>query len=365
MSLAELEIKENRVRTMMAQKGLDALLVRGVSNFAWLTDGAANYVSINSAEGNTWLLLTPKAKYVICNNIEATRLQAEEDLESQGCTYEITPWYMAEDTVGRLTQGMTLGADGVYLDAENVSGDLAEQRARLLPDEQNLLRRIAIRTGEAMQAAVLQAEAGMTEHQLAGILAQEVRGRGMTPIVDLVGTDQRIWDHRHPLPTDKALERYAMLVVGARYRGLVAAVTRQVHIGPLPDEVRRRQEAVAQVDAALIAATRPGTAVKEIFERAVEAYANVGFPDEWKHHHQGGAIGYEAREYKANPNSTETVELGQAFAWNPSIAGAKSEDTILVTEKGNEILTAVGDWPTIPVEINGEIIHRPGIKEIS
>lgn len=364
MSLAELQIKENRVREMMEQKGLDALLVRGVSNFAWLTDGASNYVSVNSGDGNTWLLLTPEAKYVLCNNIEATRLQAEEDLESQGCQYEITPWHAADNVVDRLTRGMKLGVDGPYGDAMNVAGELAKWRCLLLKGEQDLLRRIAADAGEAMQAAALQAKPGMTEHEIAGVLAREVRSRGMVPIVNLVGVDQRIWKHRHPLPTNLAMERYAMLIVGARYRGLVGAVTRMVHYGPLPDEVRRRQEAVAQVDGALIAATRPGANVADILQVAVDAYARVGFPDEWQYHHQGGAIGYEAREFKATPQSTEIVQLGQAYAWNPSIAGAKSEDTILVTESGNDILTAVGDWPTIPVEVDGVTIERPWIKEI-
>jgi hypothetical protein len=35
-----------------------------------------------------------------------------------------------------------------------------------------------------------------------------------------------------------------------------------------------------------------------------------------------------------------------AFAWNPTIQGAKSEDTVLVTENGFEVLTATGEWPT-------------------
>ncbi|MDT8304742.1 MAG: hypothetical protein RRC07_02300 [Anaerolineae bacterium] len=39
--------------------------------------------------------------------------------------------------------------------------------------------------------------------------------------------------------------------------------------------------------------------------------------------------------------------MGQVFAWNPSIAGTKSEDTILAGESGNEILTAMDGWLTV------------------
>ena len=32
---------------------------------------------------------------------------------------------------------------------------------------------------------------------------------------------------------------------------------------------------------------------------------------------------------------------GQVFAWNPSITGVKSEDTILIRENGNEVLASL------------------------
>ena len=38
--------------------------------------------------------------------------------------------------------------------------------------------------------------------------------------------------------------------------------------------------------------------------------------------------GYEAREITATPTTDQPILMGQAFAWNPSIKGAKSEDTI-------------------------------------
>jgi antitoxin VapB len=129
--------------------------------------------------------------------------------------------------------------------------------------------------------------------------------------------------------------------------------------------VRRKQEAVAQVDATFIAATRPGARLSDVFKRGMEAYAQVGYPDEWKLHHQGGLAGYEPRECVATLDSTEEVYAGQAFAWNPSITGTKSEDTIIVNEMGCEIITAMEDWPQIPVQMEGQLIERPAIVEVS
>jgi antitoxin VapB len=54
-----------------------------------------------------------------------------------------------------------------------------------------------------MKAAIDQVRPGQSEHEIAAILGVETQRRGMTPIVDLIATDQRIFDYRHPVPTDK------------------------------------------------------------------------------------------------------------------------------------------------------------------
>ena len=138
-----------------------------------------------------------------------------------------------------------------------------------------------------------------------------------------------------------------------------------IHFGRLPDELRRKAELVAQVDAAIIAATRPGRTLGEIFQHAVQAYARAGFPDEWRLHHQGGLAGYEPREITVTPESTEAVSLGQAYAWNPSITGAKSEDTILVTQNGNDVLTETPGWPALTANVGELAFTRPAIMELT
>ena len=152
-----------------------------------------------------------------------------------------------------------------------------------------------------MDQAIRAVRPGMTEFQIAGLLAEASQSRGVQPIVNLIATDQRIYTFRHPLPTAKTLERYAMMVLCGRAHGLVCSLTRLVHFGPLPAELRRKAEAVAVIDAAFIAATRPGRTLGDVLARAVQAYADSGFADEWRLHHQGGPAGYEPRERIATP----------------------------------------------------------------
>jgi antitoxin VapB len=58
---------------------------------------------------------------------------------------------------------------------------------------------------------------------------------------------------------------------------------------------------------------------------------------------------------------TEVVRIGQVYAWNPSITGIKSEDTILVAAIGNEVLTAIDSWPRLSVEVDGQLWERPAV----
>jgi len=86
-------------------------------------------------------------------------------------------------------------------------------------------------------------------------------------------------------------------------------------------------------------ATRPGLTLADAFEDCRSFYAEEGYPDEWRLHHQGGMTGYASREVIATPRTHQSIELGQAFAWNPSITGAKAEETFVLTESGPEVIT--------------------------
>lgn len=361
----ELDRKLERVRRLLDQHQLDALLLQKVSSFAWATCGAASYINTAASNGTADLLITPSGRYLITNNIEATRLEQEEKLAEQGWEFRVGPWYESQEAIARLSKGLKLGVDGPFHGATDLSDEMSRLRANLLPEEVERFRVLCRLCAEAMDATIRAVRPGQTEYEISGLLAHESDKRGAQAIVNLIATDERVFRFRHPLPTGKRLESYAMLVLCGRQNGLVCSVTRLVHFGPLPDELCRKTEAVATVDATFIAATRPGQMLGTIFQTAVEAYARAGFPDEWQYHHQGGPAAYEPREYVATPGSADTVLVDQVYAWNPSIAGTKSEDTILIGEEGNEVLTEIEGWPMLDVTLDSQTFGRPAILEIT
>lgn len=362
--MTEYAQKQTRIKMLLDQHKLDGLLLRRASSFAWATCGAASYVNTASSFGEASLLITAQHRYLVTNSIEAPRIELEEKLKYQGWEFVVSPWYKNEDNIAKLTKGLKFGADSPYPGMVDLSSEMARLRANLTQEEGVRFRVLGRLCAEAMDNAIRATQPGDTEHQIAARLDFESRNRGIQPIVNLIATDERIFTYRHPLPTFKALDRYAMLVLCGRRWGLVCSITRLIHFGALPDDLRRKADAVAMVDATYIAATRPGNDLDQVFQRGVEAYAAAGFAGEWQLHHQGGPAGYEPREYIAKPGLKEVVLLGQAYAWNPSITGAKSEDTIQVAEHGNEILTAIPGWPMIEIQIEGKTYARPAILEV-
>ena len=97
----------------------------------------------------------------------------------------------------------------------------------------------------------------------------------------------------------------------------------------------------------------------EVFRCIIGAYEKAGYKDEWHNHHQGGPTGYRTRDAIATENCDLKIETNTALAWNPSLPGTKSEDTILVTEKGRENLTRGEDWKYISIDTDEGKVERP------
>ncbi len=348
--MSEIEDKLGRIRRWLEAHQRDALYLQRTSSFAWATCGAASFVNLASTEGAASLLITHDKQYLFTSNIEAPRLEKEEKLASQGWDFRVTPWYTSHNEAAALMTGQRVASDCAFPGAQDCSSELARLRANLTPEEGQRFRVLGKYCAQAMEAAIKTVRPGQAEYEIAAHLAGEVEIRGAQVIVNLVAVDERISLYRHPLPTLKKLSKYAMLVVCGRQEGLVCSITRLVHFGRLPEEIQQKSQALAGIDAAMIAATRPGRSLGEIFQVSIDGYTRAGYPDEWQLHHQGGPAGYEPREYYATPGSTDQVSVGQAYAWNPSITGCKSEDTILVGVASNEILTEMPGWPTISVD---------------
>ncbi len=258
-------------------------------------------------------------------------------------------------------EGRRLGADVAAPGFVDLSAEIQSCRRPFRPEEVRRLRALAADLSEVFEASADRVRPGMTEWEVAGLLSGEALARGAQVAVLLVGADERARRWRHPLMAGRRVERYVLMGMVVQRGGLHAALSRAIHFGPLPDELRRRQEAVTGVLAALVDRCRPGVRLREALAAAQEAYAAAGFPEEWRRHHQGGTIGYLPREQVATPASEVELVAEQACAWNPTVEGAKAEETVLVAVEGPEILTCTPSWPEIRHRVGGTVVLGAGI----
>lgn len=350
----EVDAKLARVRAYLSDTGVEGVLLGRQDNFAWLTGGRDNHVAAGSDVGVAALLVTKDAAVALCDRIEAGRMR-DEEIGGQSWDWRVYDWYRpgaraaaVREVVGERPFASDLPGAAVPLDAR-----FDALRADLLPAEVERYRELARQATIGVVETCQHVHVGHTEHEIAADLSRRVRAHGIRPSVVLVAVDDRIAKYRHPIPTDRPIRDYGMVVLGGVKWGLSVSITRFVTFHPLGEELRRKWRDVSQIAAYFTLATRPGRAWGEIFRGATELYAQLGWPDEWELHHQGGPTGYRGREFTATFDSPGVVAPHQAAAWNPSITGTKSEDTIISTAEGHELLTRHGEWPTIDVEQDG------------
>ncbi|HJU41979.1 MAG TPA: M24 family metallopeptidase [Vicinamibacterales bacterium] len=366
----EIDDKVDRLARLAVSRGLGGILLNTQPNFAWLSGGRSNQIDGSRETGSGNLLVSARGeRYVVANNIEMPRLQ-EEALAGLAFAPSEYAWTHEQADPGtaiataRRVVGGDIGCDAPLAGGTLIDTVIAGTRALLTLEEVDRYRALGHDLGSTIGEVCRTLAPGLTEIDIARRTGAAVACIGARAIVNLVAADDRMARYRHPAPTAKPWRKQVLIVVCAQRHGLVAALSRIVADGAVPGDLERRTAATASVFAGLTGATRPGACGADLFCAAAKAYAAAGFPGEETRHHQGGATGYRSREWIAHPESRETVQARQAFAWNPSVTGTKVEETVLVTEQGFEVMTTSPGWPSIPIQLNGTRLSAPGILTI-
>ena len=349
--MTELETKLSKVRAILDSKGLGAVRLRGVDWFAWATCGGSNVVLLAAETGVAEVLITKDGAWVLTDVIEEARLREEE--VPAGLPVWACPWTersRQNDFVQERRGKGPVASDRPAAGEVGLPVELVELRSALMPEELERYRALGRESAEAMTEVLQAAKPEWTGWQLAGAGSEVLWARGIHPTLTLVGEERRVPIYRHATASRERLGARAMLVFCARRHGLFANFTRFVYFRQPTAEEKKLAADVARVEAAGLKASRPGATLGQVYSALVNAYAETGHPGGEKLHHQGGSCGYLSRDVVAMPGSTVVLQKNNAVAWNPSLPGAKIEDTIVVSDAGMEVLTVDPRWPTFKVE---------------
>ncbi len=378
-------LKRQLFQSFLLERDAGGILLSKRSNFACLTVGGRNYVNTASEMGASSVLLTAKGEMAyVGNNIEQPRMM-DEELADFGLQARSFFWYEAVDKALSAFSHLTLVSDDGSA-GENVHNYLDYVRSLLTDVEVEKYRRLGGIAAQCMTEVCAGIKKGMSEQEIGAQVVCGASRKGIAVPVVLVAADNRVAKYRHPLPTENSLlagepdaqqkrvEKYVMVVGCFEKEGLVVSLTRFKAVSDLDEEILERYRRIACVDADIMAATKPGVTLGDVLEEAQRAYQRHGFTPksadpltvgEWQNHHQGGLTGYGSRTIKAVPRDPTEIlsphypgrlkeyfgveaSFAQAFAWNPSAPGVKSEDTFILFDDGSkEILTRTPQFPNV------------------
>jgi antitoxin VapB len=357
----ELNAKHDKLVAWLKEQELEGVLLRRHENIAWLTGGAAEVRVLTPGEtGVASLLVTAQGRrYYFTTENEGPRL-ADEEFAALDFDPVLFPWYADNtlETAQRLA-GAHLGSDTAGPGLTPVN--LYPLRQSLSESEIARYRWLGAQTAAATVESLYEVELGLSEYDLEALTAANLLRRGIMPSVYLFAVDDRVYKYKHAVARGARLKKYGMLNLCSRKWGLAISITRFVHFGEVPAGLGARFKSAAQVNAALLDATRVGATSADLFRAAQAAYAAEGFPGEERFHHQGGPTGYGEREWVATPDGNQAVVNNQAFAWNPSIRGGKAEDTVILHDGKIEWLTATPELPVINATENGKVYPAAGV----
>lgn len=364
-----------RLNEWLTCHGYEGVILSRRDNFAWITAGCENAVVSNTENGIAHLAIGRETLDLFADSSDLPRMNYENN--PLGAQPHLIPWYESmedalEDFVDNynpaenipdfmgygdtamLAESMGIGTERERLPwvsdtgiagTQNVLNELVQLRMKLCADEIELYKETGRLCTQAVEETCREIKPGDTEWQAAALLKDKCTRLGISPDCVLVGADERLEAFRHPYPTQKPIRHCAMIVLGGQKYGLNISLTRFVGFGEVPPQIHDLMDRTGHILAGMECAMKDGLSYSDFFSILQDLYEDQGVPYEWTGHHQGGPTGYANREFIITPQTEGKIHTGEAFAWNPSLPGAKCEDTTILTQEGILILTDSGTWP--------------------
>jgi Xaa-Pro aminopeptidase len=358
--------RQAKLRDLLRDADLDALLITSLSNVAYLTGLFASAAAAVITRDN-FTLITDGRYLGIAQGILAGM---------PGVTLVTTPASIPFDQA--LAEALCTTANGRagfeaahltvkrYRDLQARATKLAPacvlegteglvERLRILKDEWELqvFAEAGARLSDVAKCIIPKALAGMREREVAALIEAELRRVGFDkPAFDTIvaaGPNSAVPHYR---AGDRVLTAGDLVVLdfGGMFRGYAVDLTRTITVGPATARQRRLLEDIAAAQDAGFAVVRQGVAATEIDRATRESMVAAGLGDAFGHG-TGHGLGLEVHErprigqFRAElpgeplqPGMVFTIEPGAYF---PEWGGARIEDDAALTSSGAMWLTEV------------------------
>lgn len=333
----------------MEEYGLDALLVLRPENCRYISGFSGEGALVVTAE-NAWLFTDG-------------RFGEQAELEAPGWELKLIKKTFLE-TLAELWRdcSLELGFEDdflTYRQVKQIEEHLPQirlrpatglvERMRLVKgaEEIAMIREACILTCAALRHLLGELREGMTEQEAAGVIEFFMRSHGSGPpaFETIVASGERS-ALPHGVASGKRIRRGDLIVLdlGATYRGYAADLTRTVVLGSFDEKQREIYEVVRDAQESALDVIRAGITTGEADAAARQVIESAGYGECFLHslgHGVGLAVHEEPR---LAPGGEVVLEAGMVVTVEPGIylpgwGGVRIEDTVMVTDRGCEILT--------------------------
>jgi Metallopeptidase family M24 len=362
--LRDVEVKQERVRQLLKERGADGLLLQEPANIAWFTAGA-DLSRCASDSCLTSVFVTEDARLFATNSVDSA-LVFEREAFGLGFQLKQREWFQPHHLlIEDLCRGRKVISDSGCDGTQGARQQLASLRLPLTSLEIRRLRRLTKVVVHAVEAAARNVRCGVTEAAVAGEVSHRLLKRTVTPVRIQVCADGRNRRYRHWSFGEDQVAEYASISCVARRWGLHVGVTRTLCLNELPDELWKAHQCAAMVHATGMFFSQCHQQIRDVWPKVQRIYDKFGMENEWQLADQADVLGYRTSEVRFLPDSDFLLAPPVSVFWHPSVGPAMMGDTVLVTQAGTERLTvSPAGWPEIKVRVKGVEVPCAGILRV-
>ena len=367
-NLRQVQMKNNylakrvkKARKMLAERGLDTLIVTGGADVSYLSGFTGD---------DSWLVLAGKNVWLVTDS--RYTLQAEKECrgckiyerkgamtEAIGEVLKKSPVRLRQRSSPRQAVKTIAVEDNIKLSVFNVLKKKLHYRikpiknlvlmARQIKDEFEIgeIRKAAALAQKALEKILPKIHAGVSEVEVAAMLDFEMKCRGGQPAFETIvafGSNSAMAHHR---PTMRKLKKVDTILIdfGAKLNGYCSDITRCFAAGRVSDFYRKVYQTVLDSQTNAINMLKAGIEAKKADAAAKEIITASKLPPYG--HGLSHGIGLEVHERPiVSIISKDILQEGNVITVEPAVYlagkfGIRIEDDVLITENGCEILSSL------------------------
>lgn len=346
-----MEQRIDRLRTKMAEAGLDSFLISNPYNRRYISGftGSAGLVLITASEA----ILITDFRYLTQVKEQAPHMTLVQHTGSifgtvvKECQKLGVKKLAFEQDHLTFAEAMKLKATLDGIETEPVSGIVEEMRMIKDAEELKIIRDAAKIVDRTFETLIGELKPGMKEKEVAlriEVLMREM-GASSSSFETIVASGKRS-ALPHGTASEKKLEKGDLVTLdfGAYYQGYASDITRTVVLGKPDGKQKEIYDIVLEANKQTVSAVRSGMTGREADRVARDYISKHGYGDYFGHG-TGHGLGLEVHEAPRlstmgdtvlTPGMVVTVEPG---IYLPDFGGVRIEDDVVVTESGNEVIT--------------------------